>query len=362
MPVPTGGKWIQRTPNDPAWYKGGLFDDDMTINIPGFWFMSWYDISTGPNLAAYNHVRNTAKPEIADKQYAVIAPTGHCAYKSASEHTVVGERDVGDARLDYDQLTFGWFDHFLKGEDNHILDIMPKVRYYTMGLNKWQSSSTWPPQGSQQLAFYLSSRGNAATLHGDGGLSEMTGLVDQDDQPDKFTYDPMHPVTGSSWPSGSLDQRKLEERPDVLVYTSEALNEGLEVSGPMEVTLYVSSDVKDTDVTVKVVDVGPDGAAYNLDETIQRLRWRDGFDHPPVWMEPGKVYKVTFSPMQTSNYFAPGHRIRIEVSGSNFPRFDRNLNTGGNNYDETSGIIAHTQIHHSREYPSEITLSVVKHE
>ncbi|HJZ98908.1 MAG TPA: CocE/NonD family hydrolase, partial [Candidatus Solibacter sp.] len=124
--VSTGGAMIRRTPNDPAWYRGGLWHDDMKINIPGFWFMSWYDVSVGPNLAAYNRVRATAKPEIANQQYAIIAPTLHCQYKRASENTVVGERSMGDARLDYDALTYGWFDHFLKGENNGVLEKMPR--------------------------------------------------------------------------------------------------------------------------------------------------------------------------------------------------------------------------------------------
>jgi putative CocE/NonD family hydrolase len=134
----------------------------------------------------------------------------------------------------------------------------------------------------------------------------------------------------------------------------------MEVSGPIEVTLYGSSDAKDTDFTVKVIDVGPDGKAYNLDETIQRARYRDGYDKPVAMMEPGKVYKIALQPMTTSNYFAPGHRIRIEVSSSNFPRFDRNLNTGGNNYDEVRGVVAHNTIHHSKQYPSSIRISVVR--
>src|SRR5262249_40895849 len=125
-------------------------------------------------------------------------------------------------------------------------------------------------------------------------------------------------------------------------------------------TLYVSSDARDTDFTVKLLDVYPDGRAYNLDETIQRVRYRDGYDQPPVWMEKGKVYKVTIQPMTTSNYFPAGHRIRIEVSSSNFPRFDRNLNTGGNNYDESTGVMAHNTVHHSKQYPSQITVTVVK--
>ena len=131
-------------------------------------------------------------------------------------------------------------------------------------------------------------------------------------------------------------------------------------SGPIIPTLYVSSDAKDTDFTVKILDVYPDGRAYNLDESIQRMRYREGYDKPPVFMEKGKVYKVTLQPLTTSNYFAPGHRLRIEVSSSNFPRFDRNLNTGGNNYDETTGVVANNVVHHSTQYPSSITVTVVK--
>jgi len=366
MPVDTGGAMIERAPNDPAWYRGGLWHDNMKINVPGFWFMSWYDVSVGPNLAAYNHVRKTAKPEIADQQYAVIAPTLHCAYKRATENTIVGERSVADARLNYDELTYGWFDYFLKGENNRILETMPKVRYYTMGINKWQTSDTWPPRGAQSVSYFLSSNGKANTLEGDGLLSDAPPAADS---PDKFDYDPMNPVpsyggnvccTGNAVQGGAFDQRKIEARPDVLVYSTEPLKQGIEVSGPIEVTLYVSSDVKDTDFTVKLIDVYPDGRAYNLDETIQRVRYRNGYDKPLAWMEPGKVYKLTLQPMTTSNYFEAGHRIRIEVSSSNFPRFDRNLNTGGRNYDESKGVIAHNVVHHSKQYPSEIKITVVK--
>ena len=368
MPVDTGGAMIKRAPNDPAWYKGGLWHDNMPINVPGFWFMSWYDVSVGPNLAAYNHVRRTAKPEIAKQQYAVIAPTLHCAYKRAGENTIVGERSMGDARLNYDELTYAWFDYFLKGENNGILDKMPRVRYFTMGINKWQASDTWPPEGAQPMSFFLASGGKANTLDGDGVLSETPPATDN---PDKFDYDPMNPVpsyggnvccTGNAVQGGAFDQRKMEARPDILVYSTEPLKQGVEVSGPIEVTLYVSSDAKDTDFTVKLIDVYPDGRAYNLDETIQRMRYRNGYDRPLVWMEPGKVQKVTLQPMTTSNYFEAGHRIRIEVSSSNFPRFDRNMNTGGNNYDEVKSVIAHNAVHHSKQYPSQVRLTVVRKE
>jgi uncharacterized protein len=364
--VATGGAMIKRTPNDPAWHRGGLWHEDHPINVPGLWFMSWYDVSVGPNLAAYNSTRKNARPEIGHQQYAIIAPTLHCSYTRATEDTVVGERSMGDARLDWDALTYGWFDYFLKGEDNHILEKWPKVRYFTMGMNKWQTSDTWPPRGAQPLTFYLSSGGKANSLNGDGVLTTAAAAADN---PDSFIYDPMNPVPsygggvcciGNAVTGGAFDQRKMEARSDILVYTSDPLKEGIEVSGPIDATLYVSSDVKDTDVTVKVIDVYPDGTAYNLDETIQRLRYREGYDKPVVWMEKGQVYKVTIQPMTTSDYFPEGHRIRIEVSSSNFPRFDRNLNTGGNNYDEATGVVAHNSIHHSSQYPSTITISVVK--
>jgi putative CocE/NonD family hydrolase len=364
--VSTGGAMIKRQPNDPAWYRGGLWHDNMPVNVPGLWFMSWYDVSVGPNLAAYNFVRKTAKPEIGNQQYAIIAPTLHCSYKRATENTIVGERSMGDARLDYDALTYGWFDYFLKGEKNGFLDKNPKVRYFTMGLNKWQTANTWPPEGAKPLTMFLGSEGKANSLNGDGALASAAPASDV---ADSFTYDPMNPVssyggnvccTGNAVAGGAFDQRKMEARADILVYTSEPFKEDVEVSGPMEATLYVSSDAKDTDFTVKVIDVYPTGEAYNLDETIQRVRYRDGYDKPPVFMEKGKVYKVTFQPMTTSNLFPAGHRIRLEVSSSNFPRFDRNLNTGGNNYDEAVGVVAHNAVHHSKQYPSQIVITTIK--
>jgi putative CocE/NonD family hydrolase len=397
MPVDTGGAMIERTPSDPAWRKGGLWQSDtMAINVPGLWLMTWYDVSTGPNLAAYNFVRSHAKGEAADQQYAVIAPTLHCGYKRASEKTVVGERDMGDARLDYDALTYAWFDKFLKGEDPQRLKDQPKVEYYTMGMNKWQHANTWPPEGAKPVTLTLSSRGNANTLKGDGRLlvegaqarllpmtppAEITDIkaarlasiaaldAKTHDYADTFIYDPMNPTpsyggnvccAGNTIPGmgGALDQRKMEERPDILVYTTEPLAKDVEASGPITVTLYVSADVKDTDVTVKLIDVLPDGTAYNLDETIQRLRYREG-DDKTIWLEKDKVYKVTLTPMNTSNLFAAGHRIRLEVAGANFPRFDRNLNTGGDNFSETTSVVSHTAIHHSNEYPSTMTLTIM---
>ncbi len=366
MPVDTGGAMMQRTPNDPAWYKGGLWHETMPLNLPGLWFMSWYDVSVGPNLEMFNHVRKTATGTAADQQWAIIAPVAHCSYMRAGADTVVGERSMGDARLDYNEIVYGFFDRFLKGETSTRLDKLPRVTYFTMGSNTWQSSDTWPPAGAQPMTFFLGSAGKANSLFGDGTLAAAPPIADA---PDAFTYDPMNPVTsyggnvcctGTAIQAGSFDQRKMESRNDVLVYTSEPFAEGLELSGPITPTLYVSSDARDTDFTVKVLDVYPDGRAYNLDESIQRMRYREGYDKPLAWMEKGKVYKVTLQPLNTSNYFKPGHRLRIEVSSSNFPRFDRNMNTGGNNYDEATGVVAHNVVHHSKQYPSSVTITVVR--
>ena len=360
-------KMIKRKPNDPAWYEGGLYHDDMELGVPSIWFISWYDVSTGPNLALFNHVRHNARdPEVSKNQFVVIAPTTHCGFKRTKEETIVGERHLGDARFDYDSLINGWFDYWLKGEKNGILENTPKVQYYTMGLNKWQSSDTWPPEGVQMVTYYLESKGKANTVFGDGRLSIKP--AGSKDHPDIFIYDPAFPLpsyggnvccTGNAIKGGSFDQRHLEARADILIYTTDPFEKGIEVSGTIEITLYVSSDAKDTDFTVKLLDVYPDGRAYNLDETIQRARYREGYDQE-VFMEAGQVYKLPVSPMSTSNYFAPGHSLRIEVSSSNFPRFTRNLNTGGNNYDEVEGVVAKNQVHHSKVYPSQLRIPIVK--
>ncbi len=360
-------KMVRRKPNDKAWFEGGLYHDDMEINIPGFWFATWYDVSISPNLALYNHVRDNAKDAaVRDNQYLVIAPTLHCAYTRATENTIVGELSVGDARLNYDEQIYDWFDLWLKGEVNDFKTKIPKVQYYTMGSNQWNSSDAWPPKQSKLQTYYLHSGGAANSLYGDGVLSlKKPG---SEETPDTFIYDPMNPVpsyggnvccTGNAVKGGAFDQQGMETRNDILVYTSEALNKGVEMTGFIESTLYLSSDVKDTDLTIKLIDVHPDGSAYNLDETIQRVRYREGYE-TEVFMEENKVYKVDLTPMATSNYFKKGHRIRIEVSSSNFPRFARNLNTGGNNYDEKEGVVATNTIHHSATHPSHIKLPLIQ--
>ncbi|MFD0862059.1 CocE/NonD family hydrolase [Sungkyunkwania multivorans] len=359
-------KMVRRKPNHPDWFTGGLYHDTMEIGVPSFWFASWYDVSITPNLKLFNHIRNNAKDAmIRENQYLVIAPTLHCRYTRATENTIVGERSVGDARLNYDEQIYAWWDLWLKGENNNFKQKTPRVQYYTMGSNRWQSADQWPPEKTKMTTYFLNSNGNANSVYGDG---ELRTTKPSKDNPDRFTYDPMNPVTswggnvcctGNAVKGGAYDQQAMETRNDILVYTTDVLKEGVEVTGFIESTLYVSSDVKDTDFTMKLIDVYPDGTAYNLDETIQRARYREGYEKE-VFMNEGEVYKIDLTPMATSNYFKKGHRIRIEVSSSNFPRFARNLNTGGNNYDESVAIIAHNKIHHSRKYPSQIRLPIRK--
>lgn len=357
---------ITRDPNDAKWYQGGLYHDDMPFDKPSFWFVSWYDVSSSPNIALYNHVRKNAVSEMArNNQYLVIAPVLHCSYTRATEDTMIGERSVGDARLNYDEIITAWFDLWLKGEKSETVSEMPKVQYFTMGSNKWQSSEVWPPAESVMTTYYLDSEGKANTRNGDGTL---TAKKPRKANLDMFKYDPMNPVnsyggnvccTGTAVQGGAFDQQEMELRDDILVYTSAPLEEGVEISGFIESYLYLSSDAKDTDVTIKLIDVYPDGKAYNLDETIQRVRYREGYDKE-VMMESGKVYEVKMTPMSTSNYFEKGHSIRIEVSSSNFPRFDRNMNTGGNNFDEKEGVIATNSIHHGGKSLSRIVLPIVE--
>ena len=360
-------KMIKRKPNDQDWYKGGLYHDNMDFGVPSFWFVSWYDVATTPNIALFNHVRkNSVDQFVNDNQYLVIAPTLHCGFTRATENTIVGERSVGDARLNYDEQIYDWFDLMLKEKQNDFKENTPRVQYYTMGSNKWQSSEVWPPENIEMTTFYLSSNGSANTMYGDGKLTTLKRKINN--KSDSFIYNPLDPVTsngggvccmGNAVKGGAFDQQEVETRDDVLVYTSETLKNGFEVTGFINSSIYISSDVKDTDITIKLIDVYPDGTAYNIDETIQRVRYREGYDKE-VFMEKGNVYKVDLSQMSTSNYFKKNHKIRIEISSSNFPRFARNLNTGGDNFNESKGIIAKNTIHHSKKYPSSITLPIVK--
>jgi len=354
--------FLNRLPNDPRWQTREVGNEGDRNGAPALYINSWYDISVGPNLAMYEYqAKNAATVAARTNTFMIIAPTLHCAQSRATEHTIVGERDMGDARFDYTGFIVRWFDHWLKGVENGI-EREPRVRAYLMGANEWRTYDAWPPKDAQPVTYYLDSDGKANTRDGNGRL--MTSKPSRAGQ-DGYAYDPLRPtptvggqfccVPGVS--PGAVDQATVEMRPDVLVYTTPPLAKTLDVTGSIKVTLYLSSDAKDTDLLVKLVDVYPDGHAYNLDEGVQRVRWRDGYLQP-VFMKRDTVYKVEIPPLVTSNAFLAGHRIRLEVASSSFPHFERNLNTGGNNYDERDPVTAHNVIHHAPAYPSAIVLPV----
>ena len=376
-----------RKPDDPAWYKGGLYHDDEDFGVPALWLNSWYDISIGPNMAMYNHVRaNASDPDVRNNQYAIIAPTKHCRFFEPDYELVVGERSMGDASFDYEGTIARFFDRWLKPEMNGFEKDTPRVQYYAMGANQWRSAGEWPPKSGRVVTLYLDSDGEANSLFGNGRLRfdrpvattgdgqssrvdvTSSGPTSTARSVDRFVYDPTVPVPSLGGgvcciaglvDAGAFDQRSIEARADVLVYTSEPLEKDLNVTGTVRVTLYVSSDAKDTEFTVKRLDVYPDGRAYNIDDSLQRVRYREGYDKE-VFMEKGEIYELAISPMTTSNVFLKGHRIRLEVSSSNFPRFARNLNTGGPNYNESEPVTARNAVHHSAVHPSRVELSVVE--
>jgi putative CocE/NonD family hydrolase len=351
-------------PDDPYFRNKDWVQASDTFNVPAIFMDSWYDYGPAETLEMFRLFQENAETETAkNNQFLIMGPSTHCAYTEATEHTVVGERDLGDARLDFLDIQLRWYDYWLKGIDNGITD-MPKVRYYVMGLNTWQTSDHWPPPGTTYQRWYLSSGGRANSRNGDGVLSVR---LPSESGSDSFTYDPAYPVpslgghtccTGMDTEAGGYDQSAIELRDDVLVYTSQVLTEGIEVTGALQVELFVSSSAPDTDFTAKLVDVYPDGRAFNVQEGALRMRHREGLS-TTVTMEAGEVYRAPLDLHATSNYFAKGHRIRLEISSSNFPRWQRNLNTGGNNYDETEMKVAKNTVHHSAEHPSNIVLPVI---
>ena len=355
---------VTRDFGDPWWHDTmGYYDGTETVAVSALHVSSWYDISVDETIYEHHYFRDNATTEAAaNGQFLILAPSTHCAYEQATERTLVGDRDIGDARLDFYRIYLDWFDYWLKGIDNGLMDV-PRVRYYTMGRNEWRSADQWPLPEVQYTNYYLRSGGEANSRHGDGWLStEPPG----EEPADFFVYDPGNPVPstggprGTSWgtKAGAVDQGRVESRHDVLVYTTPPLEEGIELTGPITAILYVSSSARDTDFTVKLVDVYPDGTAYNIQGSILRARYREGFTDQ-VWMEEGGVYELRIDVDATSNWFPPGHRIRVQVSSSNFPLYERNMNTGGNNFDEVEWVVAENTVHHSAEYPSHLILPVI---
>jgi putative CocE/NonD family hydrolase len=261
------------------------------------------------------------------------------------------------------QFQIDWFDQWLMGKDTATVS-GPPVKVFLMGANKWIDAHEWPPEQTRPQKLFLDSDGHANTLWGDGSLGDKPANQTAEDH---YTFDPYDPTptrggavccNPNVFPWGPMDQRPVEQRKDVLVYTTRPLKQDLEVVGPVEAVLYVATSAKDTDFTVKLVDVFPDGYARNLTDGILRLRYRNSLDHPDL-AKAGEVYRVTVDAGVTGNVFLKGHRIRVEISSSNFPRFDRNSNTGGVIADDTRLLKAAQTVYHDHDHPSHVVLMVM---
>ncbi len=357
--------WLKHPDNDAYWQRWSLRTRYGQIKVPALHFDGWYDIFIDGALENFNGLRHGAGSQFArDNQQLVVGPWLHIPWLQK-----VGQIDFGpQAANPIDTLQLRWFDRWLKGMQNGA-DHDPKVRIFVMGANRWRSAETWPLPGTNYRKLYLHSGGKANSVHGDGWLSadKPEDVGDDEAATDAFTYDPTDPVPSiggrfqASVPGGPYDQRPLLGRPDVLVYTSAPLKKDVEVTGPITVTLYAASSARDTDFVAKLDDVYPDGTSMLIEYGVQRARYRDSETHPTL-IEPGRTYRYNIHVWPTSNLFKAGHRIRIEISSSNFPMYDRNPNTGHAFAQDTALQIADQTIFHDDDHPSSVTLPIVEDE
>jgi putative CocE/NonD family hydrolase len=350
---------------DPYW-RPVAGADYGRIGAPALNIGGWYDTFLGGTLASYQGMRDRGGSEAARRPGLIVGPWSH-----GNWHGVFPERDFGllagvDA-ADLSGAQIRWFDYWLKGEENGVAGDAP-VRLFIMGADRWREEEDWPLPDTQYRRLYLRGAGRANSLHGDGALAwEPPG----DEPHDSYSYDPADPVPTcggatllpgamASVNGGPRDQRAVEARPDVLVYTTPPLDRPVEVTGPVRLVLFAASSARDTDFTGKLVDVFPDGRAILLTDGILRARYRDGPSPRPL--EPGAVATLELDLGATANLFRPGHRIRLEIASSNFPRFDRNTNTGGviAEEGEADAVAAVNRVFHDAARPSHLLLPVIE--
>ncbi|MEW6754585.1 MAG: CocE/NonD family hydrolase [Candidatus Latescibacterota bacterium] len=358
--LPFWKDWVGHPSYDAYWE--GLNGEKLfgEIAVPALNMGGWYDLYAPQAFTNYNGLRQHGRTPEARQSRLIVGPWPHAL--STSPRT--GDVDFGAGSVvDLEALELRWLDHWLKGVDTGLTR-EPPIRLFIMGINRWRDEAEWPLARTRWQPWYLHSGGRANTVIGDGVLA--AGPPGQE-APDHYVYDPLYPVPtrgGNNCcsphivPWGPQDQRCLEMRTDVLCYTSAPLAADLEVTGPIRVVLFAATDGPDTDWTAKLVDVWPSGYAMNLCDGILRARYREGFTAPRM-VEPGAVYRYELEVGVTGNVFRQGHQIRLEVSSSNFPRFDRNLNTGGDLGTQTRMRQAHQTVHHSRDYPSHVVLPVI---
>jgi len=365
--VPWYRDWCEHIYYDDYWRAINTEAKLDQINVPIRQQGAWYDPYTAASFRAWNGMRERGfSPHARANQSIFIIPWTH----HLPDGSKLGDLDFGPgAAVDLKQDDLRWFDHWLKGLDTGITS-EPPIKLFVMGENRWRFEHEWPLARTHFIPYFLHSGGHANSVFGDGTLSpESPGA----EPPDRYDYDPQNPVptlggNNSTWTwmkfaqepiyPGPVDQRPLERRDDVLVYTSPVLDADLEVTGPLEAVIYAESSARDTDFTAKLVDVYPDGRAIHLAEGILRARHRASMEAMEL-LVPGEVAEFRIELAPTSNLFLKGHRVRVEISSSNFPRFDRNLNTGEDIFRSTRMQTARQTILHSAEYPSHVILPIV---
>jgi putative CocE/NonD family hydrolase len=354
--------WLAHPSFDAYWKQWSIEDHYSDIQVPVLSFAAWYDIFLGGSLKNYVRLKTESGTDAAKQgQRLVVYVGGHAGDPS---NRWVGGVDFGEKLpIDQDEITLRWYDSIFKGVANGVEKEKP-VKIFVMGKNEWRDEDDWPLARAKNTRYYLHSAGGANGLAGSGTLSTA---VPGEEKPDQYVYDPgdATPTIGGPLCCGALptgigpeDQRPAEGRADVLVFTTPAFQKDFEVTGPVTLDLYLSSSAVDTDFTGMLVDVWPNGFAQNLTSGILRMRYRNSQEKPEL-ANPGEMYRVTVDLWATSNVFLAGHKLRLEVSSSNFPRFDRNLNTGEEQARGTRMIKATNVIYHDKARPSAVILPVV---
>jgi hypothetical protein len=353
--------WLDHPAYDDYWKQWSIEEHFASIQVPALTIAAWYDIFQGGALRNYAGIKAHGGSEAArNGQRLLVTIGGH-----AGSGRKIGEVDFGPEANKFDdtKAMLDWYDYVLQGKQNEYAS-GKLVRIFVMGENEWRNEDAWPLERARETHYALHSAGKANTASGDGSLSTASP---QTGAPDSYLYDPANPVptTGGQLccdlvhlAPGPRDQRQVEQRPDVLVYSTPPLEQDLEVTGPVTLDLYAASSAVDTDFTAKLVDVGPDGFARNLTDGVLRGRYRESTSvaRPIV---PGRIYEYKIDMWSTSNVFLKGHTIRVEVSSSNYPRFDRNLNTGKDPGTDATVLKATNTIYHDHAHPSALILPVI---
>jgi uncharacterized protein len=359
--------WLAHPSYDDYWKAISIEEHFGDINVPALHVAAWYDLFLGGSLRNYEGIKAHGATEQARRgQRLLVIVGGH-----AGNGPKIGDVDFGAAsKIDEDEITLHWYEYLFKGAQNEFAS--GKVKIFVMGANQWREENDWPLARAHNTKYFLHSAGKANSLGGSGSLSTIAPAREPSDQ---YVYDPANPAPTVGGPlccdsnhlaPGPRDQRAVEARDDVLVYSTPPMSEDTEVTGPVTLELYAKSSAVDTDFTAKLVDVWPNGFAQNLTEGIVRARYRDSQETPSL-ISPGQIYKFNVDVWATSNVFKKGHTLRLEISSSNFPRFDRNLNTGRNRYQKAREDINSEQpfrsatnvIYHDAEHPSALILPVV---